>query len=84
MPPIGALRLSQPCSMSQRSGQRRPGHLAALGCPVAGDRKYGYRPRPGDRYPRVMLHSWSLKLAHPIYHHRVAVTCDPGEAELQA
>mgnify|MGYP001175132261 CR=1 FL=1 len=59
-------------------------HLAALGCPVAGDRKYGYRPRPGDRYPRVMLHSWSLKLAHPIYHHRVAVTCDPGEAELQA
>jgi len=58
-------------------------HLAALGCPVAGDRKYGYRARPGERYTRVMLHSWSLKLAHPITGQPVEVVCEPREAELQ-
>lgn len=57
-------------------------HLAALGCPVAGDRKYGYRARPGERYPRVMLHSWSLKLSHPVTAAPVEVTCDAPEAEL--
>lgn len=57
-------------------------HLAALGCPVAGDRKYGYRARPGERYTRVMLHSWSLKLAHPITGNRVEVVCEAPEPEL--
>ena len=57
-------------------------HLAALGCPVAGDRKYGYRARPGENYPRVMLHSWRLKLAHPIHRHHIAVVCDAPEQEL--
>ena len=41
-------------------------HMAALGCPVAGDRKYGFRARAGERFPRVMLHSWRLELRHPI------------------
>ncbi|MCK5943077.1 MAG: RluA family pseudouridine synthase [Planctomycetes bacterium] len=58
-------------------------HLAALGCPVAGDRKYGYRARPGERYPRVMLHSWSLKLRHPVLGETIEVTCDAPEPELR-
>ncbi|MGC6486269.1 MAG: RluA family pseudouridine synthase [Planctomycetota bacterium] len=57
-------------------------HLAALGCPVAGDRKYGYRPRPGDSYERVMLHSWQLRLEHPVGGAAVEVSCAPPEREL--
>jgi len=58
-------------------------HLAALSCPIAGDRKYGYRPRRDEHFSRVMLHSWSLKLSHPIYRYPVAVTCDADEPELR-
>lgn len=58
-------------------------HLSALGCPVAGDRKYGYRARGGESFPRVMLHSWKLELAHPIYGQKVCVSCDADEAELR-
>ena len=58
-------------------------HLAALGCPVAGDRKYGYRPRSGERYGRVMLHSWRLKLAHPLTGGAVEVSCEAPEVELR-
>jgi len=57
-------------------------HLAALGSPVAGDRKYGYRPRPGERFGRVMLHSWQLQLAHPVTGASVEVTCAAPEPEL--
>lgn len=58
-------------------------HLAALGCPVAGDRKYGYRARSGESFPRVMLHSSSLKLDHPIGGEKVFVVCEPKEPELR-
>ncbi len=58
-------------------------HLAALGCPVAGDRKYGYRARKGERYGRVMLHSWRLELDHPVGGARVSVTCEAPEYELR-
>ena len=58
-------------------------HLAALGCPVAGDRKYGYRPRSGERFGRVMLHSWRLKLAHPLTGAAVEVACEAPEVELR-
>jgi len=57
-------------------------HLAALGCPVAGDRKYGYRPRPRERYERVMLHSWRLQLAHPVTGDEVDVSCTAREPDL--
>jgi len=59
-------------------------HLAALGCPVAGDRKYGYRARKGENYPRVMLHSWSLKLQHPMHRHPISAVCDAPEPDLKA
>lgn len=58
-------------------------HLAALGCPLAGDRKYGYRARTGERFPRVMLHSWRLRFVHPILGTEVAVSAAPAEVELR-
>lgn len=58
-------------------------HLAALGCPVAGDRKYGYRARPGERFGRVMLHSWSLKIPHPVTGELVEVSCEAQELALR-
>jgi 23S rRNA pseudouridine1911/1915/1917 synthase len=58
-------------------------HMAALGCPVAGDRKYGRRGRGGDSHPRVMLHSWRVQFRHPITGARVDATVPPAEADLQ-
>lgn len=57
-------------------------HFAALGCPLAGDRKYGYRPRSGESFPRPMLHSWKLRLIHPCGGGPIAVVCDPTDAAL--
>ena len=59
-------------------------HLAALGCPVAGDRKYGFRARQGESYARVMLHSWRLELDHPVSGARVSVACEAPEVELHS
>jgi RluA family pseudouridine synthase len=38
-------------------------HLAGLGHPVVGDRKYGARTDPAGR---MALHAWRLQLAHPV------------------
>jgi tRNA pseudouridine32 synthase/23S rRNA pseudouridine746 synthase len=38
-------------------------HLAALGCPIAGDPFYGIA---GDAAPRMMLHACRLALPHPL------------------
>ena len=53
-------------------------HLAELGCPVVGDRKYGERSGPRNR--GLMLHSWCAGLDHPVAGHRVEVCADvpPG------
>jgi len=59
-------------------------HLAALGCPLAGDRKYGFRARAGERFARVMLHSWQLRFLHPETGAEVAVRVEPAEEELGA
>lgn len=59
-------------------------HLAALGAPLAGDRKYGYRARTGERFARVMLHSWRLRFLHPVTGVEVAVTVEAAEPELHA
>lgn len=58
-------------------------HMAALGCPVAGDRKYGFRPRSGETFRRVMLHSWRIAFVHPVTGVDVDVTVEPPEAELR-
>lgn len=57
-------------------------HFAALGCPLAGDRKYGYRSRPGETFSRPMLHSWRLSLAHPFGGQRIEVVCAPADPNL--
>jgi 23S rRNA pseudouridine1911/1915/1917 synthase len=41
-------------------------HLAHLGAPILGDRRYGGAPRVGEvAIPRVLLHARRLELAHP-------------------
>ncbi len=37
-------------------------HLSAIGHPIVGDELYG----PQSSAPRLMLHAWQMKLAHPI------------------
>lgn len=43
--------------------------LAAIGCPVYGDKLYGFKSKPGEpippKAPRLMLHAWKLALDHP-------------------
>ncbi len=46
-------------------------HMASLGCPLAGDWLYGTED-PG-LIPRPALHSWSLRLEHPVTGERVEV-----------
>ncbi|HEX5054646.1 MAG TPA: RluA family pseudouridine synthase [Planctomycetota bacterium] len=58
-------------------------HMAALGCPLAGDRKYGFRARAGERFSRAMLHSWRVGFEHPITGTGVAVEVPPPEPELR-
>lgn len=58
-------------------------HMAALGCPVAGDRKYGFRARAGETLRRLMLHSFRLAFLHPVTGASVAVEVMPNEPELR-
>lgn len=58
-------------------------HLAALGCPLAGDRKYGFRARAGERFARPMLHSWRMRFVHPILGAPIDVTVAPAEEVLR-
>lgn len=54
------------CTLETGRRNQIRAHLSELGCPVAGDRKYGFRRRPGDRFPRVMLHAQRLAFRHPM------------------
>jgi 23S rRNA pseudouridine1911/1915/1917 synthase len=51
--------------------------FADIGCPVAGDRVYGRRPRkdevPPPRAPRLMLHAHRLVFDHPVTGRRIEV-----------
>jgi len=38
-------------------------HLADVGCPVVGDKKYGAKTNP---FRRIALHAYSLSFAHPV------------------
>jgi 23S rRNA pseudouridine1911/1915/1917 synthase len=58
-------------------------HLAALHCPLAGDRKYGFRARPGERFTRVMLHSWRMAFEQPLSGAALALEVMPPEPELR-
>jgi 23S rRNA pseudouridine1911/1915/1917 synthase len=58
-------------------------HMAALGCAVVGDRKYGVRDRGDGHYRRVMLHSWSIRFDHPVSGRHIELCVTPREPELQ-
>jgi tRNA pseudouridine32 synthase/23S rRNA pseudouridine746 synthase len=58
---VGALTRIALAPVTGRTHQLRV-HLAALGCPIAGDPFYGLE---GDRAPRMMLHACRLEFAHP-------------------
>lgn len=59
-------------------------HLAELGCPIVGDRKYGWRARRGQARPtRPLLHAWRLALTHPRTGERLELSAPPHEPELR-
>ena len=59
---VGTLTRIALAPVTGRTHQLRV-HLAALGCPIAGDPFYG---RAGDASPRMMLHARRLEFAHPL------------------
>ncbi|MFO1054219.1 MAG: RluA family pseudouridine synthase [Planctomycetota bacterium] len=59
-------------------------HLAELGAPIVGDRKYGWRARAsGLRPSRPMLHAWRIAFDHPRTGARITVEAPPVEDELR-
>ncbi len=61
--------------------------FAAIGHPLAGDRKYGatskFGPDAGG-VPGVALHSWRLQIVHPTLRHRISFGAQPPQAWLHA
>jgi 23S rRNA pseudouridine1911/1915/1917 synthase len=51
--------------------------LAAIGCPVKGDVKYGFRRSNRDR--SIHLHAWRLAFAHPISGERISLEAKPPD-----
>ena len=51
-------------------------HLAGIGHPIVGDRKYG---RPKETGPGLALHAWSISFRHPFRDERLTLTAKvPG------
>lgn len=50
-------------------------HLASIGHPVAGDRKYG--SARGGRHERLLLHAWKIRFPHPESGEPIEVTAPP-------
>ncbi|MHC4078159.1 MAG: RluA family pseudouridine synthase [Planctomycetota bacterium] len=57
-------------------------HMADLGCPIVGDRKYGFRSRGRASFKRPLLHAYTVKFRHPITGAEVFVQAEPAEKEL--
>jgi len=58
-------------------------HMAEIGCPIVGDRKYGWRRGRGASADRPLLHAWRLRLRQPITGAELRVEAPPGEALLR-
>jgi 23S rRNA pseudouridine1911/1915/1917 synthase len=57
--------------------------LAAIGCPVKGDVKYGFRRSNRDR--SIHLHAWKLSFDHPVSNERIQLEAKlPEEVVWQA
>lgn len=46
--------------------------LAAIGCPIKGDVKYGFKR--GNRDRSIHLHAWKLQFTHPVSQESVTLT----------
>lgn len=53
--------------------------LAAIGCPIKGDVKYGFRRANRDR--SIHLHAWKLSFLHPVSKEKVVLTADLPSGE---
>lgn len=51
--------------------------LAAIGSPIKGDVKYGFRR--GNRDRSIHLHAWKLEFQHPVSLEQICVTAPPPE-----
>nr|AUN37046.1 ribosomal large subunit pseudouridine synthase D [uncultured bacterium] len=49
-------------------------HLSSIGCPIAGDKRYGAKTNP---LRRVGLHAWRLSFEHPITKQRMNIESPP-------
>lgn len=57
--------------------------LAAIGCPIKGDVKYGFKR--GNRDRSIHLHAWKLLFTHPVSNEKVEITAPlPDENVWQA
>jgi 23S rRNA pseudouridine1911/1915/1917 synthase len=57
-------------------------HLSELGCPIVGDRKYGYRNAAGRAFRRALLHAVRIELSHPVTGRPLTVEAPAAEPEL--
>ncbi|MCB0663581.1 MAG: RNA pseudouridine synthase [Saprospiraceae bacterium] len=53
--------------------------LAAIGCPIKGDVKYGFRRSNPDR--SIHLHARSISFDHPVTGERVTIEANPPEGD---
>ncbi len=51
--------------------------MAAIGCPVRGDVKYGFRRGNKDR--SIQLHAWKLRFQHPVSNEMELITAPPPD-----
>lgn len=56
--------------------------LAAIGCPIKGDNKYGFKRANADR--SIHLHAWKLSFDHPVTRERETVVAPVPEDALWA
>lgn len=49
--------------------------LAAIGCPIKGDVKYGFRR--GNKDKSIHLHAWKLELKHPVSNESLTFVAPP-------
>ncbi|MCB9282963.1 MAG: RNA pseudouridine synthase [Lewinellaceae bacterium] len=54
--------------------------LAAIGCPIKGDNKYGFKRANRDR--SIHLHAWKLSFEHPVTREREEIVAPPPDDPL--
>lgn len=58
-------------------------HMSDLGCPIVGDRKYGFRVRGGRSVGRPLLHAERVEFEHPVTKETINVSVEAAEMELR-